>query len=165
MSKFKIGDRVRIKTDSEWYCRSLDNPKCEGTVSEVGWAGLVVVDWDNGTFNSYTDSDLELVVEEVKVNDAGETTNVTIDETLKERGSRYGTFKGHSELSQRLLGSILAHTTAKDVKLSDVHREALQMICHKIARIANGDPNYDDSWRDIAGYAQLVVKHLNGEDV
>jgi hypothetical protein len=36
-------------------------------------------------------------------------------------------------------------------------QEALDMICHKIGRIINGDANYDDSWRDIAGYAQLVV--------
>jgi hypothetical protein len=34
------------------------------------------------------------------------------------------------------------------------------MITHKISRILNGDPNYDDSWRDIAGYAMLVVKEL-----
>ena len=41
--------------------------------------------------------------------------------------------------------------------------EAINMICHKLGRIANGDPTYDDSWRDIAGYAMLVVRYLNGE--
>ena len=30
------------------------------------------------------------------------------------------------------------------------------MILHKLARILNGDPNYVDSWHDIAGYAILV---------
>jgi len=40
-------------------------------------------------------------------------------------------------------------------------REALEMILHKIARILNGNPNYADSWQDIAGYAQLIVKRLN----
>ena len=35
------------------------------------------------------------------------------------------------------------------------------MIFHKLARIANGDPTYIDSWTDIAGYAQLVVDDLN----
>lgn len=98
-------------------------------------------------------------------NDAGEDTSCTIDETLNERGNRYGTFKGHSELSQKLLGACLGHSSANGKNLSDVHREALTMICHKMARIVNGDPDYDDSWRDIAGYATLVVKHLNGEDV
>jgi hypothetical protein len=34
------------------------------------------------------------------------------------------------------------------------------MICHKMARIMNGDPNYVDSWADIAGYATLVANRL-----
>lgn len=38
--------------------------------------------------------------------------------------------------------------------------EALEMIAHKIGRILNGDPNYDDSWVDIAGYAKLVADRL-----
>jgi len=42
------------------------------------------------------------------------------------------------------------------------HKEALEMIQHKIARILNGDPNYADSWQDIAGYAQLIVKRIEG---
>ena len=37
------------------------------------------------------------------------------------------------------------------------------MIQHKIARILNGDLRYADSWHDIAGYATLVDKRLNGE--
>ena len=36
------------------------------------------------------------------------------------------------------------------------------MIAHKIGRILNGDPNYADSWVDIAGYAQLVANELEG---
>jgi hypothetical protein len=47
--------------------------------------------------------------------------------------------------------------------LSASQKEALEMIAHKIGRILNGDPNYDDSWRDIAGYAELIVKQLNGK--
>lgn len=31
------------------------------------------------------------------------------------------------------------------------------MIAHKIGRILNGDPNYRDSWDDIAGYAKLAA--------
>ena len=37
------------------------------------------------------------------------------------------------------------------------------MIQHKIGRILNGDQTYDDSWKDIAGYATLIVNELNGE--
>jgi hypothetical protein len=39
------------------------------------------------------------------------------------------------------------------------------MIAHKLGRIVNGDPNYVDSWVDIAGYATLVAKRLQGEIV
>ena len=39
------------------------------------------------------------------------------------------------------------------------------MIFHKIGRIINGDPDYADSWHDIAGYAQLVANRLNGKGV
>jgi len=36
------------------------------------------------------------------------------------------------------------------------------MVVHKIARILNGDPNYDDSWVDISGYTKLVADRLQG---
>ena len=42
--------------------------------------------------------------------------------------------------------------------------EALFMVLHKVARIVNGDFNYDDSWRDIAGYATLVANELEGKN-
>jgi len=103
--------------------------------------------------------------ENIMTNDAGEDISMSVDETLEQRGKRYGTFVKHAELSQSLLRCIRTHTILNGKQLSDVHTEALTMICHKIARIVNGDPNYDDSWRDIAGYATLVEKHLNGEDV
>ena len=38
--------------------------------------------------------------------------------------------------------------------------EALTLICTKIARIVNGDPNNVDHWLDVAGYAQLVADRL-----
>lgn len=39
-------------------------------------------------------------------------------------------------------------------------RESIDLICTKMARIANGDPTEPDHWRDIAGYAQLVADRL-----
>jgi hypothetical protein len=50
--------------------------------------------------------------------------------------------------------------------MDDDQREALDMIAHKIGRILNGDPNYADSWVDIAGYAKLVADRLeSGKEV
>jgi hypothetical protein len=44
--------------------------------------------------------------------------------------------------------------------LSDVHKEGLEMVVHKIARALNGDENYDDNYKDIMGYTQLIINEL-----
>lgn len=41
--------------------------------------------------------------------------------------------------------------------------EGLVYIFQKLARIASGDPNYIDNYRDIAGYAQLIADYLEKE--
>ena len=98
-------------------------------------------------------------------NDAGESTNVSIDETLQQRGARYGSFKNHAAISQELQRIFREGCTKSgNTTLDPFLVESVNMICHKLARIANGDPYYDDSWRDIAGYAQLVVDILNGKN-
>ena len=102
----------------------------------------------------------------MKTNDGGELLQST-EETLKQRGSRYGTFSEHAKLSQALKDTIEYHIEAhgqQELMTASMY-EALAMISHKIARIANGDPTYDDNWRDIAGYAELIVKELNGEPI
>ena len=86
----------------------------------------------------------------------------TIDEVLNERGARYGTFKGHAEISQHLKMTVKRYLEKREQHLADDQMEALEMICHKLARIINGDPNYHDSWTDVAGYAQLVADRLQG---
>lgn len=86
-----------------------------------------------------------------------------INGTLAQRGSRYGTFKGHAEITQALKAKMAEHPGWR--KLAPDQCEALEMIAHKIGRILNGDPNYSDSWHDIAGYAALVDKRLSGEEV
>ena len=83
-----------------------------------------------------------------------------VQETLVERGSRYGNFTDNAKISQQLKQLIMCES---DGKLRDgyrrcsfVQREALEMIAQKIARILNGDPNYKDNWHDIQGYARLA---------
>ena len=86
-----------------------------------------------------------------------------ITTTLTQRGARYGAFKGHAEVTQHLK-AYYRDELAKRGKTMDADQyEALDMIMHKIGRIVNGDPNYDDHWHDIAGYATLVDKRLKGE--
>lgn len=84
-----------------------------------------------------------------------------VEELITERGNRYGKFKDGAEIMQSL------KDTMRDVdgwnNLTASQKEALDMIQHKIGRILNGDPTYDDSWKDIAGYATLIVNELNGD--
>ena len=82
-----------------------------------------------------------------------------LDGILAERGARYGSFASQAAFSQYLKDTLRKHKNYDE--LMDSQKEALEMIMHKISRILNGDPNYDDSWRDIAGYAELIVKELN----
>jgi len=81
-----------------------------------------------------------------------------LEQTLAERRKRYGDFPGHAEITQALKTTIQMAPGWQG--LSHDQREALEMIAHKIGRILNGDPNYADSWHDIAGYARLVENRL-----
>ena len=85
-----------------------------------------------------------------------------VDALITERGSRYGFFIGQATISQELKKTVYAGLNRSGNTLDNDQLEALDMIVHKIARIVNGDPNYSDSWVDIAGYAKLVSDRLEG---
>ena len=85
-----------------------------------------------------------------------------IDTMLDERGKRYGVFTGHAAVTQSIKSVIRAQLLLRDKLLAHDQAEALDMIAHKIGRIVNGDPDYADSWDDIAGYAKLVGDRLRG---
>lgn len=93
----------------------------------------------------------------------GPATPPSVETTLTERGKRYGEFTGHAAITQEL-----KHAMRRNPRWPALHpdqAEALEMIAHKIGRILNGDPNYHDSWHDIAGYATLVADRLAKNDV
>lgn len=83
---------------------------------------------------------------------------MTIQDTLKERGSRYGEFKSHANITQGLKDVMKA--TPGWYELAPYQKESLEMVAHKIGRILNGDPMYLDSWHDCIGYLQLVENEL-----
>lgn len=85
-----------------------------------------------------------------------------IKEILEERGKRYGEFEGHALITTVLKQSMHLHD--KWHVLLPHQKEALDMIQHKIGRILNGDPNWIDSWDDIAGYAKLVADILRKKE-
>lgn len=79
---------------------------------------------------------------------------MSVEDTLKERGDRYGEFEDHAEISQALKDVVLCNENFRTMTANK--KEAIEMILHKIARIVNGDPNYKDNWHDIQGYAKLA---------
>jgi len=88
---------------------------------------------------------------------------MNINETLAERERSYGDFENFSMVA-KMLKQIIRNEIEDCEDLpgqwEDYFTESLEMIIHKIVRIINGDPYHMDSWRDIAGYATLVVNIL-----
>ena len=88
-----------------------------------------------------------------------------VAETLAERGARYGDFTEHAKIAEALHGILVGDTVAGNFTTSwgvmkPFQRQALRVICDKLARILNGDPDYADNWHDIQGYAKLVEDRL-----
>ena len=95
---------------------------------------------------------------------------MSIENTLAERGNRYGDFTDHADLAQGIQFRMQRFCLKADNeagfiepwkdRLNNVQRQALTVIADKIARILSGDPNYADNWHDIQGYAKLVEDRL-----
>jgi len=81
---------------------------------------------------------------------------------LSDRKDKYGDFRYQADLSISLK-YVMREGGAWNEMQPYMH-EALDMIQHKIARILNGDPYYEDSWVDIIGYAQLALERIR-EDI
>jgi hypothetical protein len=82
----------------------------------------------------------------------------SIEATLAERDTRYGSFPEHARITQALKDAMVV--SPNWATLAPDQKEALEMVAHKIGRILNGDPDYHDSWHDIVGYAKLVADRL-----
>lgn len=74
---------------------------------------------------------------------------------LKQRGPEYGDY---IVMSNKIQAIKTAYGTL--AALSPYQREALEMIATKIGRVLTGNPDNEDSWRDIAGYATLVADRI-----
>ena len=79
-----------------------------------------------------------------------------LNAVLDERKNNYGSFNDNSILTDYLYGSIEIRIDFEPPFI----KEALHMICHKVARVVNGWIGYKDNWIDIAGYSQCVIDIL-----
>ena len=81
-----------------------------------------------------------------------------VDSTLNERGARYGNYSDVASTTQQLMS--IVESGANYEHLNAEQKTSLFMICNKIARAVNGDPNYIENWHDIAGYSTLIENSL-----
>lgn len=81
-----------------------------------------------------------------------------LEQTIAQRRGRYGPLIESGEVAMKLEDYLRSLPGWE--RLAYDQREALAMVMHKISRIMCGDPDYDDSWIDIAGYVQNVVNRL-----
>lgn len=86
-----------------------------------------------------------------------------LDAVLEIRELHYGAYSKFCANVQAFKKVISRGIDASHHEFTDAQKETLDMIAHKIARIITGDPNYIDSWLDIAGYAQKQVQELEKE--
>lgn len=141
---FKVGDTVKREGEESTY-------KVLGVNEAVAEAFCMnEVSKAEGWFSYFDIEKVEALVE----------TN-RIDSTLQERGSRYGSFNDLAQISQALCEVMRATPGWK--RLTPSQREALEMIQHKIARMLNGDPTYEDNAVDIVGYSTLMLKNMQGD--
>ena len=85
-----------------------------------------------------------------------------IESVLRERGDRYGPFENHAKITQQLKDVMRAEPGWD--RLTYPQREALEMVAHKIGRMLNGDPTYEDNVVDILGYSDLMLRCMRGRE-
>jgi len=85
------------------------------------------------------------------------------DEILAERGKTYGNYLAQATICGNLRSVLVTAFRRRKIELAPDQFDAMSMICVKLSRIVNGDPDYADNWRDIAGYATLVADRLEGK--
>ena len=147
----ETGVKIAIPTGQKKVWKSLTEEEKENILNNL---------LSMAEFKAALNSNVEENVTEES--DTKETLNDSIEDTLEQRGRNYGDFKEHAALSQKLKILFDEHVMehGNPELFHYAMNEAIEMIFHKVARIANGDPTYADSWHDIAGYATLVEKEL-----
>ena len=83
---------------------------------------------------------------------------MTVSDILEERGSRYGSFADNARDTQLVYALFTHPEMPKEIK------EAIHMICHKLARVRHGDCMYADNFVDIAGYATLAAEWIKEQN-
>ena len=87
---------------------------------------------------------------------------MTPNELIKMRQDTHGNFTDNAFRTIAGTKTIINTNTPYEAQFASF------MIIHKLSRINSGDWKYLDHWRDIQGYAQLIInelEHQNGHNV
>jgi len=82
-----------------------------------------------------------------------------MSDLLDERHKTHGDYYNTAATAQALKDEMRRGKNWKS--LDDMQRETLEMVATKIGRILSGNPHELDHWKDIAGYATLIVNAYN----
>lgn len=152
--------KVRIKKPVEFYEHIFEVGEVyEAIASKNHEPGEAYVlkppqcELEDSTFLAWSE-EVEIVTE----HSDSEQELIGIEATLNSRGAEYGEYKKRSSIEQRMKDAI--HDMPTWDSMDDYQKSSLEMIVHKISRLC-GNPNNEDTWHDIAGYASLVVNNLN----
>lgn len=81
-----------------------------------------------------------------------------VEKLLRERGRTHGVWSETAEVSQGMKAAL--RFSGRWDSLPETVREALDMMCVKMARIVCGDWANRDHWADCEGYSRLVSRGL-----
>lgn len=77
---------------------------------------------------------------------------------LQQRFSTHGRFSDNARLTEQIM-DVLRSSPNWD-SCDPCVKVATFMIIHKLARALSGSVLFDDHWKDIAGYATLIVDSI-----
>jgi len=77
----------------------------------------------------------------------------------EERSNIYGDFSNIANISQNIKDMYYTYCEELDPTIN----EGVCMIVHKLARIINNGSRFIDNYRDIQGYCQLIINHLEDQ--
>lgn len=73
---------------------------------------------------------------------------------LRQRGEAYGDVARQSAVWERTMAEVA--TQGGYMSMNPQQRQSIRMILLKVSRLVCGNPNRQDTWDDIAGYAKLA---------
>jgi len=79
---------------------------------------------------------------------------ITVQATLDQRGSIYGSFAANSSVAIDLLNIIFRANSQRTQSLPSHELNAMVMVCEKMSRVLTGN-SHEDNWIDMAGYSEL----------